>query len=178
MIVRRFARPYARAIIDVTGSPEKANELRAELSRFEDMRRSAKDLQDLYSNPGLDAETKLAVTRQLAQRLDLSPMAVKVLEVLGHNHRVNDLGAILDALTFYINEALNIVVADVKSAYQLSESELTDLRKGLEKKVGKQVQIRVAIDPELIGGFVAKIGSEIYDASVAAKINKIRSSIT
>jgi F-type H+-transporting ATPase subunit delta len=47
----------------------------------------------------------------------------------------------------------------------------------LEKKVGAKVDLDVTIDPALIGGFVAKIGSEVYDASVAGKIEKFRESL-
>jgi F-type H+-transporting ATPase subunit delta len=178
MIVRKFARPYARAILDVTGSPEKANEVRKELTSFEAARSGANDLRDLYANPGLDVDTKISITNQVAKRLGLSEMAVKVLEVLIRNHRINDLGAIVSALTFYINEALDVVVAEVRSAHQLSESEVADLKKGLEKKVGKRVEVQLTTDESLIGGFVAQIGSEIYDASVVGKINKFRSTLT
>ena len=178
MIVRKFARPYARAILDVTGSPEKASQLRAELLRFEEMRRGSSDLHDLYANPGLDVNSKVAVTGQLASRLGLSAPAAKVLEVLVRNHRANDLGAILDALEFYVNKALGVVVAEVRSAHKLNDEEEKRLRDALEKKTGKKVELKTMLDANLIGGFVARIGSEIYDASVVAKINKIRSSIT
>ena len=47
----------------------------------------------------------------------------------------------------------------------------------LEKKVGAKVDIDITVDPELIGGFVAKIGSEVYDASVSGKIEKFRESL-
>ena len=46
-MIRRFARPYAKAIFEVTGSPEKANALRAELEQFEQVRKNATDLQEL-----------------------------------------------------------------------------------------------------------------------------------
>ena len=178
MIVRRFARPYARAILDVAGSPQKANEIRAEVGRFEEARKSSGELQELYSNPGIDVETKISVSRQIAKKLGLSEMAMKVLDVLVRNHRINGLESIVAALTVYINQALGIVIAEVRTAHPLSDSEVADLRKGLEKKVGKRVEVKLVIDKNLIGGFVATIGSEIYDASVVGKINKFRSSLT
>jgi F-type H+-transporting ATPase subunit delta len=177
-MVRRFARPYARAILDVAESAEKANNIRVELARFEQVRKTAADLQELYANPGIDSEVKFKVTHAIAGKLGFSQLSGRVLEVLITNHRINDLGAIIEALAFYVNEKLGIAVADVRSAHELSEQEVGDLRKTLEKKTGKRVEVRVSTDPELLAGFVARIGSEIYDASVVGKINKFRESMT
>ena len=177
-VVRRFARPYARAIIDVAGSAEKANTVRVELARFEQVRKSAADLQELYSNPGVGMDSKLKITASIASKLSLGQTTGKVLEVLIANRRINDLGAIVEALAQYINESLDIVVADVRAAQKLSEQEVADLRKTLETKTGKRVEVRVSENPDLLGGFVVRIGSEIWDASVAGKITKFRESLT
>ena len=177
-MVRRFARPYARAILDVAGSPEKANTIRAELERFEQVRRSAPDLQELYANPGISVDAKLKVTNALASRISVGQMTGKVLEVLIGNRRINDLGAIVEALAHYVNEQLGVEVAEVRSAGKLSEQEIADLRRTLEKKTGSRIEVRATEDPSLLGGFVVKIGSEIWDASVAGKINRFRESLT
>jgi len=65
----------------------------------------------------------------------------------------------------------------VRSASAPTPKEEADLRAMLEKKVGAKVDIDITVDPELIGGFVAKIGSEVYDASVSGKIEKFRESL-
>jgi F0F1-type ATP synthase delta subunit len=65
-MIRRFARPYARAIMDVAGSPEKAAALRDELTQFEAVRKSSNDLQLMYANPGIDHDSKTKVTAAIA----------------------------------------------------------------------------------------------------------------
>jgi F-type H+-transporting ATPase subunit delta len=176
-MIRRFARPYASAIFDVAGSPEKANEVREELARFEAARVSANDLRDLYANPAVENEVKVNVTKTIADRLGLSALSKKVLEVLLNNHRMNDLGAIVFALAAIVNEKLSIVVADVTAAHVLSEAEVAELRRTLETRVGKKVELRLKTDPSLLGGFIAQIGSEIWDASVTGKIHKFRATL-
>jgi len=176
-MIRRFARPYARAIMDITGSPETANALRLELEQFDAQRRKSDELQELYANPGIENDVKLKISTQIAKRLGLSDLAVKVVDVLTQNHRINDLGAITDALALYVNQALQIEVADVRTAHQLDANEEAQLRQTLEKKLGKKVELRLTTDPALIGGFVAQVGSEIWDASVSGKINKFRASL-
>ncbi len=176
-MIRRFARPYARAIMDAAGSPEKTNELRGELMLFASALRGSSELRELYANPGFDEATKLNITRQLARRMKASDLATKTLEVLVHFHRVNDIDAILAALAAYVNAALGVAVAEVRSAKSLNPDEMQDLADTLSKRVGKKVELDIRTDPSLLGGFVVQIGSEIWDASVAGKINKFRESL-
>ena len=176
-MIRRFARPYARAIMDVVQSPDRAAALLEELRRFEQTRRGSAELHDLYANPAMEMNAKAGVTHTIAQKLGLSDMAVKVLDVLLHNHRLNELAAINEALAELIRQATGTVAAEVRAAQQPSPAEIEELKRTLEKKVGRKVELAVNVDPALLGGFVAKIGSEVYDASVAGKINKFRESL-
>ena len=173
-MIRRFARPYARAIIDVAGSAQRANTIRAELNRFEQARRQSVELQEVFANPGIEMAAKFKIAHAIASRLGLSDLTGKVLEVLIRNHRVNALVSVVDALEAMINDQLNVAIADVRSAHKLNEQEIAQLRKTLEQKFGKRVEVRVETDPALLGGFVAQIGSEIFDASVVGKIHKFR----
>jgi F-type H+-transporting ATPase subunit delta len=176
-MIRRFARPYARAIMDAAGSAAKANELRGELMSFASALRKSTELRDLYANPGIDEATKINITHQLAKKMKASELAVKTLDVLVRFHRINDIDAILAALAAYVNAQLGVAVAEVRSAKSLSPDEIQDLANTLSKKTGKKVELDIRTDPTLLGGFVVRIGSEIWDASVAGKINKFRESL-
>ncbi|HEV7766531.1 MAG TPA: ATP synthase F1 subunit delta [Thermoanaerobaculia bacterium] len=176
-MIRRFARPYARAIMDAAGSPSKANELCGELMRFASALRGSSDLHDFYANPGVEQSAKLEVTATLARKMKANELAAKTLEVLVRNHRINDIDAILEALAAYVNNALGVAVAEVRSAKSLAPEEIEQLADTLSKKVGKKVELDIRTDKKLLGGFVVKIGSEIWDASVIGKINKFRESL-
>ncbi len=177
-MIRRFARPYARAIMDAAGSPENANAIRGELMTFANALRGSEDLRALYANPGIDEASKLEITRQLAGKMKASELGARTLEVLVRHHRINDIDAINDALGAYVNAALGVAVAKVRSAKALNPDEIRDLADTLSKRVGKSVELDIKTDPTLLGGFVVQIGSEIWDASVAGKINKFRESLT
>ena len=178
MIVRRFARTYAKAIMDVAGSVENAAAVRRDLDKFETVRSSSTDLREVFQNPGIAVDAKVGIVNQIAQRLGLTDLARKALEVLVRNHRINDLDTIAAALAAFVNHATNTVVAEVRCAHRLSDSEITGLRRTLESRFGKNVEVQLADDPDLLGGFVARIGSEIYDASVTGKIHKFRESLS
>jgi F-type H+-transporting ATPase subunit delta len=164
-------------MMDVAGSPQKASELRGELMRFASSLGGSEELRDLYANPAVEESAKLNITRSIAKRLQLSELAVKALEVLVRFHRINDIDAIVSALASYVNAELGIAVAEVRSATSLSPEEIDELASTLSKKVGKRVELDIKTDPKLLGGFVVKIGSEIWDASVIGKINRFRESL-
>lgn len=177
-MIRRFARPYARALMDVAGTPQAANAVRGEMLGFEAALRTSEELRALYANPGVSADEKLNVTRALAKKLKVSDLAMRFLEVLVRSHRINDLGPILQAVHAYVNAEMGVAVAQVRSARNLSPDEMQQLARVLSEKTGKKVELDVRTDPALLGGFVAQIGSEIYDASVVGKIHKFKESLT
>lgn len=176
-MIRRFARPYARAIVDVAGSAQAANAIRGELMTFESALTKSSDLREFYANPAIDLEAKLAVTRRLASKMKASEPATKTLDVLVRFRRINDITAIIAALAAYVNTALGVAVAEVRSAKSLTPDEISQLAAVLSKKTGKKVELDIRTDPRLLGGFVAQIGSEIWDASIVGKINKFRESL-
>lgn len=177
-MIRRFARPYARAIMGIVESPAAASKLRDELAAFETARRSSNDLQELYANPGFEPAAKIKVSAEIGRRLGLSDLALKVVDLLIRNQRINSLGAIVSALSAMIRLATNTVAAEVRAAHQPTPAEIESLRQTLETKFGRKVEIDVTVDPSLLGGFVARVGSEIYDASVVGKIEKFRASLS
>lgn len=176
-MIRKFARPYARAIMDAAGTPAKANELRGELMTFSKALAGSPELRELYANPAIEEATKIAITQQLARKMKASELGTRTLEVLVRHHRINDVEAINSALAAYVNKALGVAVAEVRSAKALNADEIQQLADTLSQKVGKKVELDIRTDPKLLGGFVVRIGSEIWDASVAGKINKFRESL-
>jgi len=173
-MIRRFARPYGKAIMDVAESTEKAAALHAELVRFAEVLGGSEELRIVFENPGVETAAKIRVVEAVAGRLGTSPLGLRVLDVLVKNDRINDIDDILEALGDMINSATNTVVAEVKSAHPLDDAEREKLRQVLESKLGQKVQLEVTTDASLLGGFVATVGSEIWDASVVAQINKLR----
>lgn len=176
-MIRRFARPYAKAMMELTGSAEEARRIHDQLQAFEQVRRGNEQLAGTYENPGVEAGQKLAITREIATRLSIAPLGLRLLETLVRHHRINDLGAILDAFKAMINSALGIEVAEVRSAHTLDESERVELKRALEAKLGRQVELRIETDPSLLGGFVATIGSEVWDASVRGRLIKFKEAL-
>jgi F-type H+-transporting ATPase subunit delta len=176
-MIRRFARPYAKAIMDAAGSTEGAIALHAEVSRFAEVLRSSEELRAVFENPGVDAGGKTGVVEAIGAKLAISDFGQRVLEVFLRNDRINDVDDILEALGDMINTATNTVVAQVRSAHALDESEKERLRTALEAKLDRNVQLEITTDRMLLGGFVATVGSEVWDASVIGQLNRFRENL-
>lgn len=176
-MIRRFARPYAKALSEVIPSPAETLKIFQELERFETVRAGSPELANLFEHPGIDLQTKRSVTAAVGKKMNMSEMGLRVLEVLARNHRINQLAAILEAWKELINRAQGVAVAQVRVAHQLSGAEAERLQKTLEDKLGRRVELQVSVDPGLLGGFVARVDSEIYDASVVGRIEKFRTAL-
>lgn len=177
-MIRRFARPYAKAMMEIQPDPAEAQRTLEELARFERARSSSPDLEELFRNPGFDAETRIQITRTMGERLGLSDLSKRTIGVLVRNHRINDLGSIIEAWRALINLALGVSVAQVRTAHPLAPEEEAKLQASLEKRFGRKIELRLSTDASLLGGFIAQVESEVYDASVSGQLNKFKESLT
>ena len=177
-MIRRFARPYAKAMMDIVKSPQDGRKLHDELLGFERARSSSRELAELFATPAIDAEKKVAVARAIATRIELSELSSKLVDVLVRHHRINQLSSVLEAWKAMLDTAMGVSVAEVRSAQDLSETEQGQLRRTLEVKFDRKIELQLNTDPSLLGGFVAKVGSEVYDASVKGQLQRFRDSLS
>lgn len=177
-MIRKFARPYAKAIIEVASTPRLATAVLEELQRFEEARKLASELAGIFANPAVAWDDKRAIAAAIGSRIGMSELSQKIIEVLIANHRVNDLDAIIAALREMVNEISGISVAEVRTAHELSDDQKSLLREALGRKVGRSIRLDIRRDTSLLAGFVAQVGSDVYDASVLGQIRKFRESLT
>jgi F-type H+-transporting ATPase subunit delta len=71
----------------------------------------------------------------------------------------------------------NIVEASVESAAPLSDETVARLVSILRSKTGSDIRLKASVSPEILGGFVVRVGSEVYDASVAQRLERVRQSL-
>jgi F-type H+-transporting ATPase subunit delta len=70
------------------------------------------------------------------------------------------------------------VRAEVTTAIELPVERVNTLRDGLARATGRQVQLEARVDPTIIGGAVARIGSTVYDGSVTTQLQKVKDRLT
>jgi F-type H+-transporting ATPase subunit delta len=92
--------------------------------------------------------------------------------VIDHR-RVGILGDILQAFEHQIDERLGFVRAEISSAAPLNDNLSAGLESELSKLTGKSMRLKFGVDPELLGGVVARIGSTVYDGSVRGELREL-----
>ena len=173
---------YARALADVVTLPGVAardpRRVGEQLREFDQMLGDHAELQILFTTPAIPEGKKRAVLSELAPMLGLEKHTLSFLLVVLQHDRMAHLAEIAEAFDSLLNERLGIVVAAVRSARPLEEQEKQELASALRARTGKQVEMTFALDPGLIAGVVAQVGSTIYDGSVRGRLERLRADLT
>ncbi len=171
--VRRIARPYAQALLAVAASLAEAAAVRDEIADFAATIGGDDRLRGFFANPALSLEAKRRVLDQLLARLALRPLSGRLLQALLSRHRLGRLDEVVAGLTEAIHRRQGVAVAEVTTAEPLADDERQQLRAVLEGKVGKQLEMREHVDPRLIAGFVAQVGSQLFDGSLRGQLDRL-----
>jgi F-type H+-transporting ATPase subunit delta len=176
MTLSAVAARYANALADVvTGSSSTLNPQQAvaELRAFEEVLGGSAELQNALVTPAVAGSRKKAVVGRLADTLKLSRVSRNFLFVLIDHRRIASLSDIIRTFEETVDARLGFAQAEVTSAATLSETEQRALTSQLERLTGKRLRMRFSLDPSVIGGAVARIGSTVYDGSVRGQLAAI-----
>lgn len=170
-----IARRYASALADVAlAATGEAEAVKTELASWANLFEGNADLQNVFGNPAIVHENKERVLDDLIKRGKPSKMVANFLRILLRNGRITDLADISERFAVVLQERSNVVAAEITSARELPDTEKREFELSLEKLTGKEININFAVDPDLIGGVVTRIGSTVYDGSVRTKLENLR----
>jgi F-type H+-transporting ATPase subunit delta len=164
---------YAQALVDIALDPKyrlESAQVASALETFEQAIRSSKDLRNVLDSPAVPAVRKHAVIARLGADINLQPLVRNFFYVLIDHRRIALLGDIRRSFQTLLDERLGVVRADVSSALPLDEAQRARLVTELTRLTGKQVRCEYTVDPALVGGVSARIGSTIYDGSVRGRL--------
>jgi F-type H+-transporting ATPase subunit delta len=131
------------------------------------------DLHSALANPSIPIEKREEVLRDVTTRLELETAVKKLMHELFVRGRIALLPDIAIEFMRLADERLGRVAAEVTSARPLTDSQEQELRAALAKRTGKNVRLVIAVDPELIGGVVARVGGEIIDGSLRTRLGRL-----
>lgn len=172
MSSRTAATRYAKALLDVAGDAAAAIE--RDLTTFAGLLASNTELQQALFTPSVPASGKRGIVTAVTGRLNTAAPVVKLLQLLAERDR---LGMVDDLLAVYrerLLERQKIVKAELRSATPLSAEAVSAIESRLSAVTGKNVSVDAAVDPSLIGGVVARVGSTVYDGTVKTQLAKLR----
>lgn len=177
MISSALVNRYANALVDVVTSASAgvdAKSVGGELRQFEAAVASEPSLGTILASPAVPVARKRVVIRRIAEALGLSRIVTNFLLVLGDRRRAGDLASFIVAFETLLDERGGLARAEVRSAMELSEAQRQKLAAQLGTLAGGQVRMTYTVDPDLIGGVTARLGSKVYDGSVRGRLAGLR----
>ena len=133
----------------------------------------SRDFSELVSSPLIDRAEAGKAFAAVAGQLSLDPITTNFLGVLANNGRKNQLLPVIRSFRRLAAEHRGETTADVVTAHPLKDDQLTALKQQLRARAGREVAVETRIDPEILGGIVIKMGSQMIDASIRTKLNRL-----
>ena len=168
---------YARALVDVITAPganvDTARVL-AELHAIQGLIGESHELKAALESPAVSPSKKRAVMGRLIEPLSVLSAVRNFVFVIIDHRRTHDFPAIVEAFEAQLDERLGFVRADVSSARELNDSQRAALESRVARLAGRKARLRFTIDPTLIAGVVARVGSKVYDGSVRGQLDRFR----
>ena len=174
MASRSSARRYARALFDVAAKSRGVDATLAELQAIAAAAAGNQELRAALTSPGVPLGAKLNVVRAILALLPVSKLVTRFVELVIENDDMNELAEILVQFEQRVLESHNVVRAEITSAVPLTDDQVKAIEASLAAVSGVRVVVTPGVDPALIGGVVAQIGSHVYDGSIAKHLARIR----
>jgi len=172
-----FARPYVDALFEVAGSPAAVDALLPSLDTVSRALESSEELRVFVTNPGVDRKEKRALVASLAEAAKTPEVAARLLQALLDRGRFLKLASVLEAIREQLDVEQGVVQATVRSAVPLAAEAEKGIREALEARTGTRVRLRTELDPSLLSGFVVRLGSELFDASLSRRLARARKAL-
>ena len=172
-----LVRGYAQALFAVARAEDELEPVEAQLFAFAKMVEQQDRVRDALNDPQLPLENKRGLIRDaLGERAN--PIAVNLLAFLVEQGRARDIDRVVNAMSEVSAESRRHALAEVRSAVPLDEGQRTRLGQALSRATGREVEVRVVVDPSVIAGVVARVGDEIFDGSVRSRLDDAKHQLT
>ncbi len=164
---------YARALFEVVQAEGELFAVEDELYAFAKTLETRTELREALTDPSLPAENKKGLVRDLLGER-ANPQTVNILGFLIDQGRARQLTRIVEALARVAAEHQQRVLAEVRSAVPLDQEHRKRLAAALSRATGRTVEVKVVVDPSIIGGIVARVGDEVFDGSIRGRLMDVR----
>ena len=175
-MTRAVANRYIAALTDIlleSGSgltPEAALE---QLQSFGSMLRDAPDLESVLRSPAISLEQKRELVAGVGERSGWSPIVRNFVCVVIEHHRLAHFGVILRCYQSWLDAFRDRVEVEIRVAREIDDGQRTAFEQRFRDLTGKHVRTSYVVDPSLVGGSVARVGSTLYDGSLRSALGSL-----
>jgi F-type H+-transporting ATPase subunit delta len=164
---------YARAIFTVARAEAVEEQVEDELFRFARTIEREIRLRDALIDLSLPVEHRQQMIAELLGDR-VQPLTLNIINFVISQGRARELPQIIDALIEVSAAERAKAVAEVRTAVPLGEAERQKLRDSIQRATGKSVELKVLVDPSVLGGILVRVGDLIYDGTVRRRLQMAR----
>jgi len=167
---------YAEALLVIAANEHQLDEVADELFRFARVLEGSDELRDALGDVHLPAARRQQIVEDLlsGKATDITVALISMVVGVG---RARELPAIVDKLVEASASRHQKSVAEVRSAIDLTADQQARLATALAEATGRAVEVKVIVDPSVLGGVVAQIGDTVIDGSVRHQLSQLRETI-
>jgi F-type H+-transporting ATPase subunit delta len=167
---------YAQALFAVAQAEGDLPNVEDELYAFGKALEQHTDLREALTDAALPAENKKAVVHDvLGDRVN--PLTVSLLGFVIDAGRAREIPKIVEELARKASAEREHALAEVRSAVELTAEQRDRLAQALSQATGRKVDVKVVVDPSVIGGVVARVGDEVFDGSIASRLEDAKQAL-
>jgi F-type H+-transporting ATPase subunit delta len=164
---------YAAGLVEIARAEGNLDRVKHELLDVADQVETHESLRTVLTDELVPAARRQAIAEELLGGRAHQQTANVVSFVIGAGH-AEDLVEIARRMAVRAAEGADATFAEVRSATPLSADQQARLAAALSEKVGKKLDLRVVVDPSVVGGLVATIGDQVFDGSVRTKLDQLK----
>jgi len=165
---------YARALFEIARAEGTIDEVEDELFRFARSYESSDALRNALTDEMVPAAKRQAIVEDLLGGKATATTTQLVSMVVGSG-RGRDLPAIVDRLVARASTSKGLEVAEVRTAVELTDDQQARLKAALANATGGPVNLKIIVDPSILGGIVATVGDTVIDGSVRTRVEQLKS---
>jgi F-type H+-transporting ATPase subunit delta len=167
---------YAQALFAVARAEDVLGTVEDELYAFGKALEQNTPLREALTNAALPAVNKKAVVRDLLGER-ANPVTISLLGFVIEAGRGREIPKIVDELARMVSQERQHVLAEVRTAIDLSAAQRERLAQALSHATGRQVDVKVVVDPTVVGGVIARVGDEVFDGSIASRLEDAKQAL-
>ncbi len=167
---------YAAALLDVAKAEGALGRVADELFHFARALERSDELRRALTDQQLPPDKRQAIVEELVGRRG-SPLTASLVSFVVGAGRARELVPIFDRLVEKVAAEEERAVAEVRSSMPLSDEQRDRLAKALSSSLGKQVDVKVVVDPTVMGGLVATVGDTVIDGTVRHRLDQLRETL-
>ncbi|RZL53145.1 MAG: F0F1 ATP synthase subunit delta [Sphingomonas sp.] len=164
---------YAIALFDLARDAKTIDTVESSLANVRDALNESDDFRALTVSPLVARGAAVKAVLATADALGVDATTKNFLGVLAENRRLGQLPAIIRAFRQLAARHRGEIAAEVTSAHPLNDEQVVELKQQLRQRVGRDVSVDLSVDPELLGGLVVRIGSQMIDSSIRTRLNTL-----